>query len=103
LLAASIGTEVTGTDLSQPAIARALANAAEPGLRERFVIADALDLPRQDLTVDTVIDSGVFHVSDDEDRARYIAGLAAALRPAGMCYLMCFSDRQPGDWGPRRF
>jgi hypothetical protein len=19
-----------------------------------------------------------------------------------MCYLMCFSDRQPGDWGPRR-
>jgi hypothetical protein len=25
------------------------------------------------------------------------------LRPGGTCYLMCFSDRQPGDWGPRRF
>jgi len=24
------------------------------------------------------------------------------LRPAGITYLMCFSDRQPGDFGPRR-
>ncbi len=24
------------------------------------------------------------------------------LRPGGTCYLMCFSDRQPGIWGPRR-
>jgi hypothetical protein len=24
------------------------------------------------------------------------------LRDGGMCYLMCFSDRQPGEWGPRR-
>jgi SAM-dependent methyltransferase len=103
LLAASRGAEVTGMDLAPTAIARARAKAAERGLRARFVIADALDLPRQDLTDDTVIDSGVFHVFDDEDRARYIAGLAAALRPGGACYLMCFSDRQPGDWGPRRF
>jgi hypothetical protein len=24
------------------------------------------------------------------------------LRPGGSCYLMCFSDRQPGEFGPRR-
>jgi hypothetical protein len=24
------------------------------------------------------------------------------LRPAGVGYIMCFSDRQPGTWGPRR-
>ena len=24
------------------------------------------------------------------------------LRAGGTCYLMCFSDRQPGDFGPRR-
>jgi hypothetical protein len=24
------------------------------------------------------------------------------LRPGGRCYLICFSDRQPGDFGPRR-
>jgi hypothetical protein len=44
----------------------------------------------------------VFHVFNDDDRARYVASLAAALKPGGVCYLMCFSDRQPGTWGPRR-
>ena len=24
------------------------------------------------------------------------------LRPGGRCYLVSFSDRQPGTWGPRR-
>ena len=24
------------------------------------------------------------------------------LRPGGIAYLMCFSDRQPGEFGPRR-
>lgn len=103
LLAASRGADVTGMDLSPTAIASARAKAAERGVTVRFEVADALDLPRRSLTFDTVIDSGVFHVFDDEDRARYIAGLAAVLRPGGTCYLMCFSDRQPDDWGPRRF
>jgi cyclopropane fatty-acyl-phospholipid synthase-like methyltransferase len=39
---------------------------------------------------------------DDENRARYVASLASVLRPGGRCYLICFSDRQPGDSGPRR-
>ena len=102
LLAASRGADVTGIDIAPTAIARARAKAAERGLTGRFEVADALDLGRLGLTVDTVIDSGVFHVFEDEDRARYVAGLAGVLRPAGACYLMCFSDRQPGTWGPRR-
>ena len=102
LLAASRGADVTGIDIAPTAIARARAKAAERGLTGRFEVADALDLGRLGLTVDTVIDSGVFHVFEDEDRARYVAGLAGVLRPGGACYLMCFSDRQPGTWGPRR-
>ena len=51
---------------------------------------------------DTVIDSGLFHVFDDGQRGRYVASLASVLRPGAACYLMCFSDREPGDWGPRR-
>ena len=50
----------------------------------------------------SVVDSGLFHVFDDEDRARYVTSLALVVRSGGSCYLMCFSDRQPGDWGPRR-
>jgi hypothetical protein len=44
----------------------------------------------------------LFHVFDDLARTRYVTSLASVVMPAGWCYLMCFSDRQPGDWGPRR-
>ncbi|MGI8446404.1 MAG: hypothetical protein ACR2MP_04285 [Streptosporangiaceae bacterium] len=49
-----------------------------------------------------MVDSGVFHVFDDEDRARYVASLASVMWPGATCYLLCFSDRQPGTMGPRR-
>jgi cyclopropane fatty-acyl-phospholipid synthase-like methyltransferase len=102
LLAASRGADVVGIDLAPTAIARARAKAVERGLTVRFEVANALDLGQLGLAVDTVIDSGVFHVFGDEDRARYVESLAVALQPGGRCYLMCFSDQQPGDWGPRR-
>lgn len=102
LLAASRGADATGIDISPTAIARAREKAAERGLAVRFEVADVLDLGSLGLTVDTVIDSGVFHVFEPGDAARYVTSLAAVLRPAGTCYLMCFSDRQPGTWGPHR-
>lgn len=102
LLAAGRGAEVTGIDISSAAIARARAKASSRGLSARFEVADALDLGALELTADTVIDSGVFHVFGDEDRGRYVASLGGVLRAGGFCYLMCFSDRQPGVWGPRR-
>ena len=102
LLAASRGADVTGIDVAPTAIARAREKAAQRGLDARFEVGDALDLEHLGSTFDTVIDSGVFHVFGDEDRARYVESLAAVLQPGGACYLMCFSDRQPGDWGPRR-
>ena len=102
LLAASHGAEATGVDISPHAIARAREKAAGRGLAARFEVADALRLGQLGLTFDVLIDSGVFHIFDDADRKRYVASLAAALRPGGHCYLMCFSDRQPGTVGPRR-
>jgi cyclopropane fatty-acyl-phospholipid synthase-like methyltransferase len=102
LLAAAHGADVTGVDISPRAVARARAKAAERGSQARFEVANVLELEQLGLTFDTVIDSGVFHVFDDQERSRYVTGLAAVLRPGGHCYLACFSDRQPGDWGPRR-
>ena len=102
LLAAAHGADALGADISARAIGRARDKAAERGLAARFEVADVLNLGALGLTFDTVIDSGVFHVFDDRDRARYVTSLAAVLRPGGQCYLMCFSDRQPGDMGPRR-
>ena len=83
-------------------VARAREKAAGRGLTARFEVADALRLGQLGITFDVLIDSGVFHVFDDADRERYVASLAAVLAPGGHCYLMCFSDRQPGTVGPRR-
>jgi hypothetical protein len=41
-------------------------------------------------------------VFDDVDRLRYLQSLGAALVPGGRLALLCFSDRVPGDVGPRR-
>jgi SAM-dependent methyltransferase len=102
LLAAAHGADAIGVDVSGRAIQRARQKAAERGLVARFEVGDALRLADLGLTFDTIIDSGVFHVFDDENRVRYVASLASVLRPGGSCYLACFSDRQPGTCGPRR-
>jgi SAM-dependent methyltransferase len=103
LLAASHGAaDAMGIDLSPAAIERARAKAVERGVKARFEVGDALNLGALGSQFDTLIDSGLFHVFSDEDRACYVASLATALKPGGHLYLMCFSDRQPGDFGPRR-
>ena len=102
LLAASSGADALGVDVSPLAVERARAKAATRGISARFEVADALSLEGLGLDFDTIIDSGLFHVFDDESRVRYVASLASVLRPGGHLYLMCFSDRQPGAFGPRR-
>jgi cyclopropane fatty-acyl-phospholipid synthase-like methyltransferase len=102
LLAAARGADVVGVDISPRAIEQARHKADERGLAVRFEVADALSLDGLGLTFDTVIDSGLFHVFDDADRARYVTSLASILPSGGTCYLMCFSEHQPGALGPRR-
>ena len=102
LLAAAHGADAMGVDLSGLAISKARAKAAERGLTARFEVADALHLERLGERFGTVIDSGLFHVFDDADRPRYVTSLAAVVEPGGTYYMMCFSDSQPGVWGPRR-
>jgi SAM-dependent methyltransferase len=68
----------------------------------RFVVADALRLPDLGEQFDTVLDCGLFHVLDDGERERYVGSLASVVSPGGRYHMLCFSDHQPGDWGPRR-
>jgi cyclopropane fatty-acyl-phospholipid synthase-like methyltransferase len=102
LLAAQHGASALGVDIAVLAIERAWAKAAERGIEATFEVADVLHLDRLGRTFDVVTDSGVFHVFDDDERPRLVSSLRAVLRPGGTYYMMCFSDRQPGDWGPRR-
>ena len=103
LLAAKHGAaEATGVDISPKAIEQARAKAASRGISAQFEVGDALNLDLPVSSMTTIIDSGLFHVWTDEERPRYAASIGSVLAPGGHVYLMCFSDRQPGDWGPRR-
>ena len=102
LLAASLGLDATGVDSAPTAIEIARRKARDRSLPVRFVLASALELDSLGERFDTVIDSGLFHVFDDEGRRRYVEALRAVVVPGGRCFVLCFSDRQPGQEGPRR-
>ena len=102
LLAASLGLEATGIDVAAAAIERARQKAAQRGLDVRFVVGSVLDLSSLGQRFDTVIDSGLFHVLEDDDRWAFVDGLRAVVPPGGRYFLLCFSDREPGVLGPRR-
>jgi len=102
LLAAARGADATGIDAVPRAVSDAQRKASARGVPARFVVADALRLPDLGEQFDTVLDSGLFHIFSDEDRARYVASLAAVMPEGGHYYLLCFSDQQPGTMGPRR-
>jgi 2-polyprenyl-3-methyl-5-hydroxy-6-metoxy-1,4-benzoquinol methylase len=89
-------------DTAPTAIATAERKARERGRTVRFLVANALDLGSLGQQFDTVLDCGLFHVLGDEDRAAFVKSLAAAVRPGGRYFMLCFSERQPGDQGPRR-
>lgn len=103
LLAAARGLAATGIDGAAAAIERAREKARERGLEVRFVVGDAFALETLGQQFDTVVDTGLFHVFDDEGRVRYVASLARSVRAGGTVLLLCFSDRVPPiASGPRR-
>src|SRR5205085_7509166 len=83
-------------------IERARRKTVERGLTATFLVMDALALKDLPEVFDSVIDSGLFHVFSDDDRRRYVEGLASVLKPGGRLFLLCFCDDEPGEQGPRR-
>src|SRR5256712_4017310 len=102
LYLAEHGFVAAGIDGAPTAIRKARAKAKRRGLKARFELADALALAVPEQLFDTVIDSGLFHVFADEDRAHFRDSLARVVRLGGTYFLMCFSESEPGDRGPRR-
>ncbi|WP_280264773.1 class I SAM-dependent methyltransferase [Nocardia wallacei] len=102
LLAAQLGHEATGIDQSAQALERAEQKARERGLTVRFLRHDAQDLATLGETFDTVIDSGLFHIFAPDARATYASSVASVLCPDSRYFMLGFSDRQPGTWGPHR-
>ncbi len=96
-------SHVLGLDLSDYAIRLATARSHDRFLIHKcaFKVGSVLALP-PGATFDTVIDVGTFHSLSPGDRAQYTAALTASTAPGSILYLMCFSDSEPGRWGPYR-
>ena len=102
LMAAELGLDATGVDLATVAIAEAEAKARKRNLTARFLVWDVFDLPALGEQFDTVLDCGLFHTFEDPDRGPFVQSISSVVSPGGRYFMLCFSDRQPGDWGPRR-
>ena len=102
LMAARLGLEAVGIDTAPSAIAIAKGKAQARGVAARFLVWNALFLTALGEEFDTVLDCGLFHVFSDEERPPFVQNLAAVIRTGGRYFMLCFSERQPGDWGPRR-
>jgi ubiquinone/menaquinone biosynthesis C-methylase UbiE len=102
LYLSSKGLSVTGVDFSRTAIELAQEKAEQRRLKALFRVGNALKLSLLKRSFDTVIDSAVFHVFTDKERLLYAESLASILRPKGVAYVVCFSEKEPEGWGPRR-
>ncbi len=81
LMCAGLGLDATGVDLAATALETARHKARDCGLSARFLQLDARRLGDLGETFDTVLDCGLFHIFDPDDRRAYVASLAAATTP----------------------
>lgn len=96
---ASLGVSVLGIDVAETALTIAREKAADRGIEAEFAAADAFHLERLGRTFDTVLDCGLFHSFDGNERPAYVASLASVTEHDGTAYVLCFSDEGP-DRGP---
>lgn len=99
ILLTQLGYDVLGVDFAPNAVARARDNAAAKGVDARFEVADAMNLGTTP-TYDTVVDSALFHVFDEADRARYVANLYGATESGALVHVLALSDAGRG-FGPQ--
>jgi SAM-dependent methyltransferase len=99
LLLASLGLPVLGVDVAESALAMARKKARDRGIEAEFAAADAFQLERLGRRFETVLDCGLFHTFDGNERRGYVASLASVTEHDGTLYVLCFSDEGP-DTGP---
>lgn len=103
LYLAQMGFVVVGIDIVPAAIRSAKAKAAERMIKAEFRAGNALALDSKPGQFGNVIDSGLFHTFTDDARPIYAGEVKRVLRASGRYFMLCFSEKEPKDWGgPRR-
>ena len=103
LWATERGHTAVGVDVSETGIEQAQTKAESRNLDATFRVANALDLPADVGTFDTVMDSGLFHVFEKTQRVTYARELARVVSVGGFVFLVGFTEGAPEDWGPNPF
>lgn len=96
---AALGLPVLGVDVAETALAMARAKAHDRAIAAEFAVADAFQLERLGRKFATVVDCGLFHTFDGDERPGYVASLASVTEHDGTLYVLCFSDEGP-ETGP---
>jgi SAM-dependent methyltransferase len=98
---ARLGLPVLGVDVAETALAIAREKAAAVGstIDVEFAVADAFQLECLGRSFKTVLDCGLFHTFNGDERPAYVASLASVTGHDATLYILCFSDQGP-DTGP---
>jgi SAM-dependent methyltransferase len=106
LAVAERGLQVLGIDFVEAAIEQARAKAqaapAEVARRVELQVADALHPTLLQRQFGAVVDSGFFHVFEQDARDAFAEELAGTLRPGGRYYLLGFAIEFPQPNTPRQ-
>jgi SAM-dependent methyltransferase len=94
-----LGFDVTATDISDTAIARA----RTLSIKIKFVLDDILNSKLPDNQFDYIFDRGCFHTLDPSSRHHYIHKVWSLLTAQGLLFLKTFSIKEPMSSGPYRF
>jgi ubiquinone/menaquinone biosynthesis C-methylase UbiE len=101
---AALGLPVLGVDVAETALAMARKKAKAKAtvgstIDVEFAMADAFQLERLGRRFQTVLDCGLFHTFNAEERSTYAASLARVTEHDGTLHVLCFSNSGP-DTGP---
>src|SRR5260370_30251104 len=86
---ASLGLSVLGVDVAETALAIAREKARARGTKVEFAAADAFKLECLRRKFEIVLDCGLFHTFDADERLRYAASLALVTEHNGTLYVLC--------------
>lgn len=100
LWATEQGYTALGIDFSEEGIKVARKKATERSLDTSFRVANALNLPSTFGPFETVLDSGLFHAFETDQRETYTRELAAVVSSGGHVFLIGFAEGATENAGP---
>ena len=82
-MCAGLGLDATGVDLASAALHAAEEKARDRGRAARFLLWDGRRLADLGESFDTVLDRGLFHIFDQDDRRAFVDSLGSVVVPGG--------------------